>query len=102
MPFLAPLIAALGAKIGASIAAIKIGAIIKATLISVGVSIGSSLIRKLFRKQPRRRLNESRSTIASEVTARRWVLGTRVRTPGVLVYWGSSGPTARMGLSTLR
>ena len=89
------------------IAAIKVlwaakgvaGALFKIGL-SMALSVGAGLVQKLLtpRPKPLEGLDGPKHTIRSEIVNARWVVGKKVRVPGVLCYFGSRDRTARMAL----
>ena len=90
MPFLVPFFTFLGTKIAAAKVAL---------IVSAAVSAGTALVNRLLRPGIRNeQLDGAKSTIKSEIVPARWILGEGVRTPGALVYFGSAGREARMGL----
>ena len=91
MPFITTFLVSLGISKA-------VATVITTAVISVASGLGTSLIRRLLRKKNRRDLNSDTQTITGEINPRRWIIGTKISTPGVLNYWGSSGPIASMGL----
>ena len=67
---------------------------------SVALSVGAGLVQKLLtpRPKPLESLDGPKHTIRSEIVNTRWVVGKKVRVPGVLCYFGSRDRTARMAL----
>lgn len=72
----------------------------KAFIISTSLSVATGLVMRLLtpRPKPLEALDGLKHTIRSEVVNARWVVGKKVRVPGVLCYFGSLRRTARMAL----
>ena len=98
MGFLVPVITTVAGFFGVGVSA----AVATQVAVSIGwaaVSFGASLVaRLLFDDKPMEALDGPTRTIKSEVVPVRWILGAKVRTPGVLCYFGSRDREARMAL----
>ena len=100
MGFLVPVITTVAGFFGVGVSA----AVATQIAVSIGwaaVSFGASLVARLLSGGGDNRmeaLDGPTRTIKSEVVPVRWILGAKVRTPGVLCYFGSRDREARMAL----
>ncbi len=97
MPFLIPAITAVAGFFGISVSA-AVAAQIATSIALTAISVGASLLARMLKSRPRLdALDGPTHTIQSEVVNARFLAG-KMRTPGVLCYFGAAGREARMGL----
>ena len=97
MPFLIPAITAVAGFFGIGVSAV-VAAQIATSIALTAISVGASLLARMLKGRPRLdALDGPTHTITSEVVNARFLAG-KMRTPGVLCYFGAAGREARMGL----
>ena len=97
MPFLIPAITAVAGFFGIGVSA-AVAAQIATSIALTAISVGASLVARMLKGRPRLdALDGPTHTITSEVVNARFLAG-KMRTPGVLCYFGAAGREARMGL----
>ena len=98
MPFLIPVVTTIAGFFGITVSA-AVATQIAVSIALTAVSFGASLVARLLSGGKRMEaLDGPTRTIKSEVVPVRWILGAKVRTPGVLCYFGSRDREARMAL----
>ena len=98
MPFLVPVITTVAGFFGVTVSA-AVATQIAVSIALTAVSFGVSLVARLLSGGKRMEaLDGPTRTIKSEVVPVRWILGAKVRTPGVLCYLGSRDREARMAV----
>ncbi len=97
MGFLVPAITTIAGFFGIGVSA-AVAAQIATSIALTAISVGVSLIVRMLKGRPRLdALDGPTHTIQSEVVNARFLAG-KMRTPGVLCYFGAAGREARMGL----